>query len=168
VAADQLTPEPMAPVREVDESLAAKADRLRPELVARLDALPRQLLHGDPHDGNLLLAEGHVTGFIDIDHLPVSPRIGDLGRYLANRMLTPIVAPDEQLPHLRTAGRRTARRLRRGQPADDGRTGRHVPGDPAARPLQRDLVLLPWRPHQLLRHRLGVYGPPARRPLSPT
>jgi Ser/Thr protein kinase RdoA (MazF antagonist) len=102
VAAEGLTPESLAPIREFDESLADKVDRLRDDLIARLDSLPRQLLHGDPHDGNLLLHDGAVTGFIDVDHLPVGPRIGDLARYLANRMLGAMDAPDEQLPHFRT------------------------------------------------------------------
>jgi Ser/Thr protein kinase RdoA (MazF antagonist) len=102
VAAEGLTPESLAPIREFDESLANKVDRLRDDLIARLDGLPRQLLHGDPHDGNLLLSDGQVTGFIDIDHLPVGPRIGDLARYLANRMLGPIASPDELMPRFRT------------------------------------------------------------------
>lgn len=98
VASDQLDPASLAPVREFDESLVDKVSRLRSDLIARLDGLPRQLLHGDPHDGNLLLSDGQVTGFIDIDHLPVGPRIGDLARYLANRVLGPIASPSERMP----------------------------------------------------------------------
>jgi len=48
--------------------------------------LPTQLTHGDCNDGNVLIDRGRVTGVIDIDHLPSSPRSRDLAYYLASRL----------------------------------------------------------------------------------
>ena len=48
---------------------------------------PGQLtrLHGDCHGGNLLINDGVVSGFVDIDHLPLGPRLFDVAYYLADR-----------------------------------------------------------------------------------
>lgn len=49
--------------------------------------LPTQrITHGDCNVGNLLVHDGAVTGFIDLDHLPSGPRIRDLSYYLTSRL----------------------------------------------------------------------------------
>ena len=48
--------------------------------------LPVQPIHGDCHGGNILLHNGTVSGFIDLDHLPVGPKPYDLGSLLADRV----------------------------------------------------------------------------------
>ncbi len=48
--------------------------------------LPEQYIHGDCHTGNLLVQDGQVVGFIDLDHLPWGPRIYDLGYLLADQI----------------------------------------------------------------------------------
>jgi Ser/Thr protein kinase RdoA (MazF antagonist) len=55
------------------------------ETLAGLTKLPEQRLHGDCGAGNVLVRGGDVAGFIDLDHLPLGPRIYDLGYYLAHR-----------------------------------------------------------------------------------
>lgn len=57
-------------------------DRLR----AAVADLPTQRTHGDCNTGNVLVHKGKVTGFIDLDHLPISPRARDLSYYLASRV----------------------------------------------------------------------------------
>ncbi len=48
--------------------------------------LPEQYIHGDCHTGNLLVQDGQVVGFIDLDHLSLGPRIYDLGYLLADQI----------------------------------------------------------------------------------
>ena len=55
-------------------------------LWAAVSDLPIQRTHGDCNTGNVLVHEGTVTGFIDLDHLPTSPRVRDLSYYLASRV----------------------------------------------------------------------------------
>jgi Ser/Thr protein kinase RdoA (MazF antagonist) len=62
-------------------------DPLRDQLWAALTDLPTQLTHGDCNVGNVLVHNGEVTGFIDLDHLPHGPRVRDLSYYLASRLL---------------------------------------------------------------------------------
>jgi Ser/Thr protein kinase RdoA (MazF antagonist) len=56
--------------------------------------LPVQHIHGDCHGGNILLHDGTVSGFIDLDHLPVGPKPYDLGSLLADRVKWQMVHPD--------------------------------------------------------------------------
>jgi Ser/Thr protein kinase RdoA (MazF antagonist) len=67
-------------------------------LVERLRAavtdLPIQRTHGDCNTGNVLVDHGEVTGFIDLDHLPMSPRGRDLSYYLASRVRHHLATPD--------------------------------------------------------------------------
>ena len=51
-----------------------------------LTGLPCQHIHGDSHSGNILLHHGQVSGFIDLDHLPLGPRVYDLGYLMADLM----------------------------------------------------------------------------------
>jgi len=59
---------------------------LRARMTAALADLPRQLIHGDCHPGNVLVHDGDVSGFVDVDHLPVGPRIYDLAYHLTHRV----------------------------------------------------------------------------------
>ncbi|WP_152360262.1 phosphotransferase enzyme family protein [Microlunatus speluncae] len=85
-------------LRAADPDLARQLDRLSPRLAAATAGLPRQLTHGDCHDGNILIREGHVVGFIDLDHLSTAPRICDVNRWLGNRVLGAMAAPRERWP----------------------------------------------------------------------
>lgn len=59
-------------------------DGLRDEMVTALRGLPAQRIHGDCHGGNYLLYRGDVSGFCDLDHLPIGPRVYDVGYLLAD------------------------------------------------------------------------------------
>ncbi len=59
-------------------ALDAVFDGLVDEVCAALADLPEQHIHGDCHGGNILIADGEVSGFIDLDHLPLAPRVYDL------------------------------------------------------------------------------------------
>jgi Ser/Thr protein kinase RdoA (MazF antagonist) len=48
--------------------------------------LPEQYIHGDCHTGNLLVQDGQVVGFLDLDHLSLGPRVYDLGYLLADQI----------------------------------------------------------------------------------
>ena len=54
------------------------------------EQLPTQYIHGDFHGGNILFDGGKVTGFIDLDHLPIGARIYDLSYFLADEGKTRI------------------------------------------------------------------------------
>lgn len=55
---------------------------LQDEMRDAFENLPRQRIHGDCHTGNVCVSGDLVTGFIDCDHLPMGPRLFDLGEYL--------------------------------------------------------------------------------------
>jgi Ser/Thr protein kinase RdoA (MazF antagonist) len=74
--------------------LRALIDPLYDEMWAALTDLPTQLTHGDCNTGNVLVHKGEVSGFIDLDHLPHSPRVRDLSYYLASRLLDHIIDGD--------------------------------------------------------------------------
>jgi Ser/Thr protein kinase RdoA (MazF antagonist) len=63
-------------------------------LAGALADLPSQHIHGDCHGGNILLHDGDVSGFIDLDHLPVGPKPYDLGSLLADRAKWQMAHPD--------------------------------------------------------------------------
>lgn len=71
-------------------------DPLRERLWAALTDLPTQLTHGDCNVGNVLVHDGEVTGYIDLDHLPHGPGVGDLSCYLASRLRGQIIDGDPQ------------------------------------------------------------------------
>jgi len=66
--------------------LRAVISPLRDRLYSAVVDLPMQRIHGDCNVGNLLVHNGTVTGYIDLDHLPTGPRIYDLGNYLVTRL----------------------------------------------------------------------------------
>lgn len=51
---------------------------------AVLTGLPEQYIHGDCHGGNVVVNGETVMGFIDLDHLPLGPRVYDIGYFLAD------------------------------------------------------------------------------------
>ncbi|MEQ7123463.1 phosphotransferase [Actinopolymorpha sp. B11F2] len=74
--------------------LRSLVDPLRDQLWAALTDLPTQLTHGDCNVGNILVHNGEVTGYIDLDHLPHGPRVRDLSYYLASRLQNQITDGD--------------------------------------------------------------------------
>lgn len=94
----QLKKDSWPQLRAADEPLARKVDPLLPGIAAAFTDLPHQLIHGDCHDGNMLLHEGRVSGFIDLELLPTGARLHDLARYLGNRILWAIEDPDARGP----------------------------------------------------------------------
>jgi Ser/Thr protein kinase RdoA (MazF antagonist) len=65
------------------EQLSAAISPIRDAMIQAFEELPSQRIHGDCHAGNILLTGDEVTGFIDLDHLPIGPRMYDLGYYLS-------------------------------------------------------------------------------------
>lgn len=88
------------PAREIlDEALpklpevAELVAPLRDHLWAAVIDLPTQLTHGDCNTGNVLVHETSVSAFLDLDHLPVGPRVRDLSYYLASRLRVHLAEP---------------------------------------------------------------------------
>lgn len=71
----------------VPEDVRDGFDARRGEVLARIAPLPLQLVHGDLTPDNVLVsrADGTVS-FIDLDHLPLAPRVWDLAKYLSRRL----------------------------------------------------------------------------------
>ncbi|QNE17271.1 phosphotransferase [Kribbella qitaiheensis] len=85
-----------------------------------LRGLPIQLIHGDCNSGNVLLSEGQVSGFIDLDHLPVGQRIYDLAYYLVSRvrdLIDPVERPGPAQRGLSPRRRFVCGRVSRAEPA---------------------------------------------------
>jgi Ser/Thr protein kinase RdoA (MazF antagonist) len=74
---------------EAGEPVAPYVDRLR----AAVSGLPTQRTHGDCNSGNVLVHNGQVSGMIDLDHLPIGPRVRDLSYYLASRLRSHLAQP---------------------------------------------------------------------------
>jgi Ser/Thr protein kinase RdoA (MazF antagonist) len=68
------------------EELRALTAPLRDRLYAAVVDLPTQRTHGDCNVGNVLVHDGAVTGYIDLDHLATGPRVYDLSKYLVSRL----------------------------------------------------------------------------------
>ena len=88
------------------EAFAAAFDGVTDEVCAALADLPEQYIHGDCHGGNILITAGDGSGFIDLDHLPIGPRVYDLFYLMADRAKERIFEPERLaslpslLPHL--------------------------------------------------------------------
>ena len=80
--ARQILDETLPQLPDLASLVAPIQDGLR---AAVLD-LPAQLNHGDCNTGNVLVRGTEVVGFLDLDHLPQSPRARDLSHYLASRL----------------------------------------------------------------------------------
>ncbi len=85
---------------------------LTDEVCVRLADLPEQHVHGDCHGGNVLVCDCDVSGFIDMDHLPLGARVYDLFYMLADRMKWRVYDPEglattvALFPHLAEGYRR--------------------------------------------------------------
>lgn len=75
---------------EVTRPVAPLVERLR----AAASDLSVQRTHGDCNTGNVLVHRGRVAAFIDLDHLPLGPRVRDLSYYLASRLRTHVCQAD--------------------------------------------------------------------------
>jgi Ser/Thr protein kinase RdoA (MazF antagonist) len=73
-------------------------DALRPALAGAVSGLPKQRIHGDCHLGNILFVDGAVSGFVDLDHLPLGPRVYDLAYLLAGQLVPLLDQPDPSRP----------------------------------------------------------------------
>lgn len=82
--------EALPKVPAVAELLTPLRDRLWSALVD----LPTQLTHGDCNTGNVLVHGSTVSAFLDLDHLPVGPRVRDLSYYLASRLQDHLAQPE--------------------------------------------------------------------------
>lgn len=69
--------------------LLTVVDRRRDAMVDSMADLPTQRIHGDCHGGNILVHRGEVSGLVDLDHLPIGPRIYDLAYFIANQTALP-------------------------------------------------------------------------------
>lgn len=63
------------------------------DLRAAVAHLPLQRTHGDCNTGNVLVHDSRVSGFVDLDHLPLGPRVRDLSYYLASRLQQSLLQP---------------------------------------------------------------------------
>lgn len=75
------------------------------EMRAAFAGLPVQHIHGDCHGANILLLDGEVSGFLDLDHLPMAPRIYDLAYMLADMVKQTIDSAEEMQRRLTLAAR---------------------------------------------------------------
>lgn len=71
---------------------AADLDRLA--RVAATVGGPRGTVHGDLHDGQVLVADGEITGLLDVDGAGTGTIAHDLGRLLAHLDASRLQAPD--------------------------------------------------------------------------
>lgn len=93
------------PERERTPVLEVVATR-REDMTCAMTGLPAQRIHGDCHGGNILVADGEVCGLIDLDHLPIGPRMYDLAYFLANQLAWPDAAAlSERAVELRAIAR---------------------------------------------------------------
>ena len=74
------------------------------EMVRSAPAGPIVATHGDFHEGNLLVADGAVTGVLDLDAVGPGHLVDDLGCFLAHLAVLPSV--DERYRHVPDAVRR--------------------------------------------------------------
>lgn len=89
----------------VPPDVAAAFGERQSAMAEAIDRLPVQLVHGDLTPDNVLLRRpGAVAGFIDFDHLPIAPRVWELGRYLSRRIRRRWQASDPALHRLAHIG----------------------------------------------------------------
>ena len=67
-------------------------------LVADLDPGPVVPVHGDFYEGNLLTADGRITGLLDVDGLGPGHRIDDLAAFLGHLAVLAHLSPESALP----------------------------------------------------------------------
>ncbi|MGW9403150.1 phosphotransferase [Arthrobacter sp. NPDC055585] len=67
-------------------------------LVADLDPGPVVPVHGDFYEGNLLTADGRITGVLDVDGLGPGHRVDDLACFLGHLAVLARISPESALP----------------------------------------------------------------------
>lgn len=77
------------------ERLQQRITTIKSALYDTLAQLPKQRIHGDCHGGNILYEGDQVSGFIDLDHLPIGPRVYDISYYLADQVKNRIASPEQ-------------------------------------------------------------------------
>ena len=82
------------------EHFDAALNDVEQDMRVALTGLPEQHIHGDCHGGNIIVHNGDVAGFIDLDHLPRAPRIYDISYLLADMVKSQIDTPAELEPWL--------------------------------------------------------------------
>ena len=60
---------------ELRNQVSAIFDRISNRTLAKVQALPHQLIHNDANDNNLVVADGKVSGLIDFGDLIYAPRV---------------------------------------------------------------------------------------------
>jgi hydroxylysine kinase len=107
-AADRVLPWDLRHVPDLaaytdDPFVVAAFDRFVTEVAPALEALPRQIVHGDFHPGNVLADENDIiTGVIDFGDLVSTPRVCDVG--VALGYLIPDEGPADALQAAFLAG----------------------------------------------------------------
>jgi Ser/Thr protein kinase RdoA (MazF antagonist) len=72
---------------EDNETFTAALDAIRQPIARLLAGLPSQIIHYDCHGGNIMRVGDAVSGFIDLDHIPIGPRLWDLCYLLVNEAI---------------------------------------------------------------------------------
>ena len=67
-------------------------------MVAALDPGPVVPVHGDFYEGNLLTADGRITGVLDVDGLGPGHRVDDLACFLGHLAVLARLSPESALP----------------------------------------------------------------------
>jgi len=89
-AAAGVLPEQDQRIRKISAEIQA--------LVADLDPGPVVPVHGDFYEGNLLWAEGRITGVLDVDGLGPGHRVNDLACFLGHLAVLARLSPASALP----------------------------------------------------------------------
>ncbi|MAG14060.1 MAG: hypothetical protein CMN78_05640 [Spirochaetales bacterium] len=64
--------------------------------LAKIEALQKELIHRDPHPGNIIFKDGKLAGFIDLDLSTMGPRIFDLV-YCSTAMLSDLFSGQREV-----------------------------------------------------------------------
>jgi len=63
------------------------SDAIEPPMRSLAPQLDHQIILWDCHDGNTLFWEGDVSGFVDVDHVCLGPRVTDVANMVANLVI---------------------------------------------------------------------------------
>lgn len=116
---------------DVFTDLVSRLEPWESRIDAALDDPHPQRVHGDMHGGNILIDDDlRVSGIIDVDHLPIAPRIYDLG-YHQMFSIEWAYQHDHTADAIETATIRTTRRLLGGYQSVSPLTDREIDALPA-------------------------------------
>jgi len=79
------------------DELCQLVDLMTETQLSRIDQLPRQLIHRDPHPGNMVYGEDGVVGFLDFDISVTATRLFDLCYLCTSQWMTAYSKPHEQI-----------------------------------------------------------------------